>query len=314
MLLCFDCKIIIVLFLTLFLGRISAQDEVKKAVQLPEFIISADDSFDSKAFMEHVLSDSSFYQAFINLKYVPHSFDSFLIVRNKGSKEKGNLTRKAIQSLAGNKRVVDITEEESNGKVFKKNGSHRYLTAEMYDEVFFPDEPESVGPTIARFEQIESKESKIDKYKSQLKKMLFNPGQEILSVPFIGDKMDIFSSEMIPYYDYSVYSSYTPDSVYCYVFQVDAKPEFARNKTVIKKMVSYFDKEHLQVVSREYSLSNNTLLFEFDIWMKVENDLVGRDLLPRRVQYNGDWDIPFRSAEIIQFDIRCRDYDTSVLR
>ena len=289
-------------------------DQVKKAVQLPEFVISADDSFDAEDFMSHVLSDSSFYQAFINLKYIPHHFDSRLVVQNKGSKEKGRLEREAVQSLESSKRIVEITKEESNGKIYKKNGEHKYLTAEMYDEVFYPDVPETVRPDIARFEQLETKDSKLDKYKSQLKKMLFNPGQEILSVPFIGDKMDIFNEEMVKYYDYSVYSAYTPDSVYCYVFQVDAKPEFSKNKTVIKKMVSYFEKESLNVISREYSLSNNTLLFEFDIWMKVQNDLRNGVLLPRRIQYDGDWDIPFKSAEIIQFDIRCSNYDTSVLR
>jgi hypothetical protein len=289
-------------------------DAIKKAVQLPEFVISADDAFDAEDFMRHVLTDSSFYQAFINLKYVPHHFRSDLTVRNKGEKEKGKLHRKAEQLLVDEHRQVVIKEEDTNGKVFKKNGEHRYLTAEMYDEVFFPKNKEPVQPTIARFEQLESKESKMDKYKSQLKKMLFNPGQEILSVPFIGDKMDIFSEDMIKYYDYTVYSAYTPDSVYCYVFQVDAKPDYGKNRTVIKRMVSYFEKESLNVVSREYALSNNTLLFQFDIWMKVDNDLRGGHLLPRRIQYDGNWDIPFRSPEIIQFDIRCSDYDTSVLR
>jgi hypothetical protein len=307
-------KVIIVLIAVFSFYGFSAQEEVKKAVQLPEFVISADDSFDSDDFMDHVLNDSSFYQAFINLKYIPHKFSSELLVRNKGAKEKGKLDRLATQTLSDSKRTVRIDNEETNGKIFKNNGEHKYLTAEMYDEVFFPASPESVQPTIARFDQLESKESKMDKYKSQLKKMLFNPGQEIISVPFIGDKMDIFSQEMIPYYNYSVYSAYTPDSVYCYVFQVDAKPEFSRNKTVIKKMVSYFEKESLKVVSREYSLSNNTLLFEFDIWMKIQNDLRAGVLLPRRIQYDGDWDIPFKSAEIIKFDIRCRDYDLSVLR
>ncbi|NNC82472.1 MAG: hypothetical protein HKN79_02765 [Flavobacteriales bacterium] len=66
----------------------SQEDAVKMAVQLPEFIISADDSFDAEDFMRHVLTDSSFYQAFIHLKYVPHDFTSTLVVKNKGEKER----------------------------------------------------------------------------------------------------------------------------------------------------------------------------------------------------------------------------------
>ena len=210
--------------------------------------------------------------------------------------------------------MVEILTEESNGRIYKKNGYHRYLTAEMYDDVFFPHEPENVGPHMTSFEQQEVKGSKMEKYRSQLKKMMFNPGQEIVSVPFIGDKMDIFSEDMIKYYDFSIYSAYTKDSVYCHVFQVDAKDGIKSNKTVIKRMVSYFDKENMNVMSREYRLVNNTLLFEFDIWMKVENDLRSGKLLPRRIEYNGNWDVPFKSAEIINFDIRCRSYDLSVFR
>ncbi len=304
-----------ILFILLFFSFswLHAQDD-KRPIELAPFVISADNSLDVEDFMQKVLVDSSFYQAFINLKYIPHEFRSTLFVRNKGEQEKGKLDRTALQHLEDGKRVVEILTEESNGKIYKKNGYHRYLTAEMYDEVFFPSEPESVGPDITSFEQEEVKGSKLEKYRSQLKKMLFNPGQEIVSVPFIGDKMDIFSEDMIEYYDFSIYSAYTDDSVYCHVFQVDAKDDIRSNKTVIKRMVSYFDKKNMNVMSREYRLVNNTLLFEFDIWMHVENDLIAGKLLPRKIQYDGDWDVPFKGAEIISFDIRCRNYDLSVFR
>ena len=302
----------LVIFLFSFVLLIGQEE--KKPVELAAFVISADNSLDVEDFMQKVLIDSSFYQAFINLKYIPHDLRSTLFVRNKGEKQKGKLDRTATQRLENEHRVVEILSEESNGRIYKKNGYHRYLTAEMYDEVFFPAEPEKVAPDIKSFEQVEIKGSKFDKYKSQLKKMMFNPGQEIVSVPFIGDKMDIFSEDMIGYYDFSIYSAYTDDSVYCHVFQVDVKDGVKSNKTVIKKMTSYFDKESMNVMSREYRLVNNTLLFEFDIWMKVENDFRGDKLLPRRIQYNGDWDVPFKGAEIINFDIRCRNYDLSVFR
>ena len=293
---------------------IFGQEDKKEPIELSAFVISADNSLDVEDFMQKVLIDSSFYQAFINLKYIPHEFRSTLFVRNKGAKEKGKLDRNAYQALDDEYRVVEILTEESNGEVFKRNGEHRYLTAEMYDEVFFPATPEKVSPNMSSFEQEEVKGSKLEKYRSQLKKMMFNPGQEILSVPFIGDKMDIFSEDMIEQYDFSIYSAYTSDSIYCHVFQVDAKDGMNSNKTVIKKMTSYFDKETMEVISREYRLVNNTLFFEFDIWMKVENDKIGGKLLPRRIQYNGDWDVPFKGAEIISFDIRCRNYDLSVFR
>lgn len=287
-------------------------DRVVKAVQLKEFVISADDDLDVVDFMEQVMADSSFYQAFINLKYVPHSYFGKLEVMDRKGGDKALLDRTAIQMLVDEQRVVKILDETSNGKVYKRNGEHRYLTAEMYDEVFYPKDPEMVSPHIYQMKQEEKGGSKVEKYKSQLKKMLFNPGQEILSVPFIGDRMDIFSDEMIPLYDYNIYSERNADSTMCDVFLVETKPGLRRDKTVIKRMKTYFDKDTRQVLSREYELSNDNILFEFDIWMKVENTIQQGRILPSRIQYNGNWDIPFKTAEIIQFDIRCTDYDLSV--
>ena len=300
--------LIVSLFLLSSFCSYAQDDAVFKAVQLKEFIITAEDDLDAQAFMEKVITDSSFYQAFLNLKYYPHQMNSFLEVRNKGEKEKAKLKRNATQHLAKNTRWVTIETEEITGKLYDRKGEHNYLTAEMYDELFFPKHPEPASRSISKMEQEEVKGSRMEEYKSQLKKMMFNPGQEISSVPFIGDRMDIFSTEMIPYYDYTVYSAYTADSVWCYVFHVEAKQGMSKNKTVIKRMISYFDKETMKVMNREYVLKNNTFLFDFDIWMKVDNEMRNGELVPMHIQYDGEWDIPFKSVENITFDIRCSGY------
>lgn len=301
-------RILIVSFL--FLAPIiSFSQDVVKAVTLGEFVVSADDDFQVEDFMQKVMTDSSFYQAFMNLKYYPHLFDSEIEVFDKKDREKAKLKRNAQQFLDDEIRWVEILSETGNGKMYKRNGSHKYLTAEMYDELFFDSQKEPATLHIYEYEQQEVKGNKIDKYKSQLKKMMFNPGQAIVSVPLIGKKMAIFSDEMVEYYNYNIYSAYNQDSVYCYVFQIDAKPEFKSNKTVIKKMTSYFDKSTMQVLNREYVLSNNTPLFDFDIWMKVDNTIKNGVLLPKKISYIGDWDVPFRYPEIIKFDIRAWDYD-----
>ena len=80
---------------------------VVKAVQLKEFIITAEVGMDAQGFMDAVMADSSFYQSFINLKYFPHRMESFLEVRNKGEKEKANLRRRADQTLNQGKRTGD---------------------------------------------------------------------------------------------------------------------------------------------------------------------------------------------------------------
>ena len=46
-------------------------------------------------------------------------------------------------------------------------------------------------PSRQREQEID-RSSRFDKYKSELKKFMFNPGQEIASVPLIGDKLALF--------------------------------------------------------------------------------------------------------------------------
>jgi len=270
---------------------------------MQEVVISADKKFDVENFIEVVIADSTFYQAFLNLKYYPHLFTGSMTVRNKKELEKGSLKRKAIQSLENEHRIVEITEEEITGKLMNKKGEFNYLTAEMYDEIFFPKKPEKVSTKIVQLKQEENTGSKMDKYKSQVKKMMFNPGSEINSVPFIGDKMAIFSQDMIKYYNYHISSGYTADSVYCYVFDVTAKPEYRQGATVIKHMKSYFDKKSLNVMDREYQLQYKSPIMEFDIFMEVKNTFLGGNLIPKYVRYDGQWDIPFKKAEIIKFTI-----------
>jgi len=133
--------------------------------------------------------------------------------------------------------------------------------------------------------------------------MMFNPGSGINSVPFIGDKLAIFSNKMVPFYDYRISSGYTSDSVYCYIFEVTAKSSSRKNDTVIKYMRSYFDKKNLMVLKREYHLKYKSLILDFDINMDVRNIMSGGELLPKYIRYDGQWDIPFKKAEIIKFTI-----------
>ncbi|MFT5227154.1 MAG: hypothetical protein ACI9EV_000280 [Urechidicola sp.] len=277
--------------------------EISSVVIMDEIIVSADNKFDVENFIEVVIHDSTFYQSFLNLKYYPHKFTGTMNVRNKKEKEKGTMYRTARQDLNNEKRSVEILEEEISAKLMDKNGNFNYLTAEMYDEIFFPKYPEPVSTKMLSLSQNEKKGSKMEKYKSQVKKMMFNPGSAINSVPFIGDKLAIFSDEMVPYYDYHISSGYTEDSTYCYIFEVQSKAENKRNDTVIKFMKSYFDKESMNVMKREYRLMYKTVILDFDIYMDVKNTMLGNQLIPKYIRYDGQWDIPFKKAEVIKFTI-----------
>jgi len=281
--------------------------EVVKVVTLDEFIIQAEPDMNKEDFIMRVVTDSSFYQAYLNMRYYAHQFNSNLHVYNKGETEKVSLFRKATQHRNKEMVSVSIDKEQLKGKLKNRKGEHIYLTAEMYDDVFFPTEAYKASNQISKMEQELSKESKLDKYKSQLKKMLFNPGQEISTVPFIGDKVAIFSDEMVQYYNFNIYlREYEGRSVYA--FDISEKEGNKRNDTVIKSMLSYFDRETMTVLMREYHLVTDIMLFDFDITIRVENQLINKQPVPRRMVYDGQWDVVFKKSEIIKFDIDCFDW------
>ncbi len=289
-----------------------SQNDIAKIVTMSEFVVSAGlEDFSPADFIDQIKKDTTFYQAFLNLKYFPHQMKGAMVVYEKDESERGTLKRRAEQHLNEQEEMwVDVTFEETNGKIKKRNGEWKYLTAEMYDDVFFPSAKEKVSNKRVSMEQELVSGSSIEKHKAQLKKMMFNPGAEIENVPFIGDKMAIFEGEMVQYYDYSIYTYMWEDSIPCIAFACYAKKGM-EDETVIRDMTSYFHQDSREVIAREYRLAHNTILFDFDISMRVVNELQEGWLLPKHITYNGFWDIPFKKPEIISFQLSCTDYQTS---
>lgn len=302
----------ILIFLGIFCGAIAtAQVEVAKVVKLDEFVVSAAiEDFDVEDFVAQVMKDTTFYQAFLNLKYYPHDIRASMMVYDKDEQQRATLERSARQYLnTGQEMWVDINYERTNGRIRKKNGDWRYLTAEMFDEVFFPLTPQITSNRITTTEQELVSGSKLEKHKAQLKRLLFNPGAEISNVPFIGSKMAIFDPSMVPHYDYAIYLATLPDSVPCIVFSSYAKPGH-EGSTVIRSMTTYFHRDTKEVMARDYRLAYSNILFDFDINIDVHNELRDGLLLPTTIAYNGFWKVPFKKAEIIAFDLAFSRYIT----
>lgn len=300
---------VVFILLFFFSGSSLAQVDVAKVVTMDELVIKAAiEDFEVDDFITQVIEDTSFYQAFLNLKYFPHDIRGAMVVYDKDETEYATLQRKARQYLSTEEvKWVDITFERTNGRIKKKNGQWRYLTAEVYDDVFFPTHKHKVNNKMEQKEQELVTGSKIEKHKAQLKKMLFNPGQPIENVPFIGDKLAIFSEEMVPFYDFSIFLFDYRDTIPCIAFSSFAK-EGMEDEVVIRDMTSYFHRDTREVIAREYRLAHRTLLFDFDIEIKVENMYQGSWLVPRKVSYDGAWDVPFKKPEIISFQMECFDY------
>lgn len=270
-----------------------------------------------EGFFRQVMEDTTFYHAFLNTKYHAHAVESTLRVRDKKSRESAGLYRRGRLVRTGPLAELVLDSVSETGRLRGKDGRMRFLTAEMYDDVFFPKGTWHADNRILARQQEISRESRFDRYKSELKKFMFNPGQEIASVPIVGDKLDIFDSSMAPFYDFGVDTDFR-DGRPCWLFSAIARDTVNgepadMDDTVIKRMITWFDQETMNVLAREYRMRHAGLLLDFDISIRVANALVGGDLVPVRVDYDGDWDIPFKRRELVRFQL-IYDHWTPILQ
>jgi len=105
---------------------------------------------------------------------------------------------------------------------------------------------------------------------------------------------------MTPLYDFKI-SSDVRNGHACWVFSASAKPEFRDGRTVIKTMDTWFAQEGGEVLSHRDRIAHSCIVLDFDISIRVENQLIDGELLPRTVDYDGDWDIPLKQRELVRF-------------
>jgi len=298
----------VALFFALFpFTHVTAQtDTITNVYQLGDLVIHGNaKGLNLEGFMQQVKEDTSFLHAFLNMRYFPHAVKSGLMVRNKGENEVATLYRQGQLLRTGPNAELRIDSTNETGKLRSRNGDMRYLTAELYDDLFWPQGQWKADNSIAAYERAGRGGGRIEKYKDQLKKFMFNPGQEIASVPFIGDKLALFDPEMIPYYDFSIATEHR-NGHSCWLFSAVAKDSLNGKRadddaTVIKTMHTWFDQSTMQVIARDYRIAHASLLLDFDISIQVDNTVVAGELLPTFVNYDGDWDIPFHKREIVRF-------------
>jgi hypothetical protein len=289
-------------------GAFAQKDTLFRSVTLDEVVISAQASgFDVQEFIRQVRTDTTFHKAFLNTRYHPHRLRSELRVYNKGDHDRATLYRTGVFLRFDKQAILELDTVRETGRLRDGDGDHRYLTAEMYDEVFFPKEQFVANNTVAARKLEVERGSRFEKYKSELKKFMFDPGTEIATVPFIGEKLALFSPEMAPLYDFRIWSD-VRNGTACWVFSAEAKPEFRDGRTVIKSMDTWFDQQGGSVMARNYRIASSSVVLDFDITIKVQNRLLDGTLVPLLVEYSGDWDIPFKKREIVRFYLAYRDW------
>ncbi|MBK6948507.1 MAG: hypothetical protein IPH16_11000 [Haliscomenobacter sp.] len=197
---------------------------------------------------------------------------------------------------------MDVLKSTDNGNFFRKNGEYRFITAKMYDRVFFTHglvcdtaHPEKIKPAKG-----------LEKYYDELKKFIFQAGEKV-DLPFIGGKTAIFSPKIQRYYDYRLKSGPGPEGRDCYLFQVAIKPQFELEKdrkTIVKSMETWFERSTLQVVQRTYHVQYQGPGFRFDVRMRIALSQLGGSYYPVIVRYEGEWDIPLHHKENGRFEAR----------
>ncbi len=277
-------------------------------IYLDSIVVKASKAgFDVGDFITMVREDESFYRAFRNLRFAQYVSDFDIKMLDKKAKEKARYKSKIKQHVEDDCRTMDILYEEVDGNFYKRKKKYRYYTAKMFDQLFYTH-----GRVCeTREAPLEEGDSKgIRKHIVELKKLIFSPGSKA-DVPLIGKKTAIFSKEMAPYYDYKIESKKYKNTTDCYVFKATVKPEFLakKNETVIKNLETYFNKENFQIVARNYNLQYASMVYDFDVAMKIELLKKGEEYLPQFIYYNGNWDVPMKKREIAEFSISFYDFD-----
>ena len=91
-------------------------------------------------------------------------------------------------------------------------------------------------------------------------------------------------------------------------FKVIKKPSTSDGDVMIREMTTIFDARDMKILGRYVDMKYHNLLFSFDIQMNIELNRFNGELLPVKVSYQGNWDIPFHPTERASFLITHKDY------
>ena len=262
-----------------------------------------------ESFINEIINDTSFYAAFRNMKKYSFTAENRIFTYDKKNAVAGKIYRKIYHNNEGPYKM-QFLEKNDEGNVYKRNGKYALYTVEMFDYIFMNAYNSDFVPSApisgAKGESNES-------YKDKLKTLIFSPGRPIKGVPFIGKKTEIFTANMRQYYDYSFYRGTYLDSIPVYRFKVEMKPglsNWTKDGLMIKELTTIFDMRNFQILGRYVDMKYDNFAFDFDVQMNIELGYFGNDqtLLPTKITYQGNWDIPFKRQERASFLILHKGY------
>ncbi len=272
-------------------------ERLAQMINLSEVVIRSD--LDVNRFIQRVKEDTTFYKAFRNLRVLGFTSLNDIRILDKKGKLKASLHSKTRQNRSHRCRSMDVLEEKTSGDFYDSRGNYNYYTAELYAGLFFTKDSVCGETNIVKGIDFSVRSKKgMAKHKEQLKMLFFNPGKRIPGIPFIGDKIDIFDPGRARYYDFHIdKGEYEGHS--CYIFSIKAKEKLGgkKDKIVIDNMVTWFDAKTMEVLARNYGMSYNAGVYDFDVQMEVQLTRFAGYLVPKTLRYTGNWDVLFKKRE-----------------
>ena len=272
----------------------SGIEALGKETTLSEVVIR--NGFDVNKFLQRIKYDTTFYKAFRTLHILGFTSLNDIKMRDGDGKLKASLYSKTKQNRTNGCRTMDVLEEKTTGDMYKGRDLN-YYTAELYAGLFFTNGKICGEDNIVAGRQRNVKgKSGIEKHKEQLKMLFFNPGQKIPGIPFIGDKVDIFDPSVSKKYDFAIDMD-EMSGQQCYVFKIIPKPDTDRDDIVFDNITTWFNSKTMEIVARNYDLSYDTPIYDFDVHMEVKMTKFEGLLVPELLVYNGNWKVAFKKRE-----------------
>ena len=269
-----------------------------KTVTLKEVVVHS--RLNVAGFIERVKNDTTFYKAFKNLKVLGYTSLNDIRMLDKKGAAVATLQSKTRQSVKAGCRSMEVPQEQATGDIFDENRHWNYYTAELYAGLFFTTGTICGDNNIVKGAELSLKnKSGIARHKEQLKMLFFNPGKKIPGIPFIGNKIALFDDDVAKLYDFIIDMAEVEGQL-CYVFTIRARADLTRNErddVVINEMVTWFNSNTMEIVARNYDLSYNAGVYDFNVHMEVQMDKVGEWLVPKLLRYNGEWHAVFKKRE-----------------
>src|SRR5690606_21953500 len=139
----------------------------------------------------------------------------------------------------------------------------------------------------------------------------FNPGKKIPGIPFIGNKINIFDPDVAIYYDFEI-DQVEYEGRSCYLFSIKSKESLTpgqNDRIGIDNMITWFDAKTMEVLARNYNLSYDAGVYDFDVSMEVQMTKFGDYLVPKTLRYKGNWDVVLKKRERGVFTATLFDFE-----